>query len=553
MSIWSICDGRITNARWRNGKSGKKNRDKAVPSADSVKHGKGKKEKPKESIDSVVIDFDNLYLRARRLTSGASDENLVAIHPKGDKFYFVADVKGKRDIFSTNRFGEEWKNVTEGGTNPSFITMDSEGKTFYFLKNGAPSTIGTDGGKSEGTSFHASLKIDLPNQRLEVIDEGWRGLGRGYYDPTMHGADWSKMRAKYRAYAERVYHDRDFEDVVEMMLGELNSSHTGYNMPRSYDQPSYAGELGLEFDRTYSGNGLKVKRVVPYGPCDRIAMQVKPDDILLSIDGQPVSPTEPVSRPLESKANEPVLLGLQRNREALELTVTPVDHNSLRQRVYEAMEESNRQQTDSLSRKRLGYIHIQGMGYRELELFQRDLFAACNGKEGLLIDVRNNGGGSTADMLLTILTQPQHAYTIGRDGGIGYPQDRLPLYRWNKPVVVLCNEASYSNAEIFGHAIKTLKRGVVVGAETAGGVISTGGWTTLDNGSIRLPMRGWYIYGTKLEEENRGCVPDYPVPYTPGHLMKGQDPQLEKAVEVGLRLANEERLKPGQTGEVPVR
>ena len=124
--------------------------------------------------------------------------------------------------------------------------------------------------------------------------------------------------------------------------------------------------------------------------------------------------------------------------------------------------------------------------------FEEELYAAGAGKDGLVIDVRENGGGSTTDHLLTALTQPVHAITVPRGGGPGYPQDRKVYATWNKPIVVLCNQNSFSNAEIFSHAIKTLKRGQLVGVPTAGGVISTGGVPIMDVGTLRLPFRGWF-------------------------------------------------------------
>ena len=187
------------------------------------------------------------------------------------------------------------------------------------------------------------------------------------------------------------------------------------------------------------------------------------------------------------------------------------------------------------------------MGQREVELFERDLYAAAHDKDALVIDVRWNGGGWTTDMLLTILTQPVHAYTIPRGGTPGYPDaERLPLQRWSKPIAVICNEASYSNAEIFSHAIKTLDRGPVVGETTGGNVISTGGWRTLDGGWVRLPFRGWYVWGddarpgrNNRNQEHGGCVPTHPVPMGPAEWLAGEDPQLARAVELMVDAADE--------------
>ncbi len=545
-------DNDRTDEEW---KEWEKTRDKNK-SDDSKKDSdhKGKKEKKSEAkgvvADSVVIDFEDIYLRARRITDMNGGENIVAIHPKGDRFYFTADLKKKRDLYSVNRFGEDLKAVTDGGANPGSITLDADGKTFYFLRNGTPASIGSDGGKSENTNFRATLRIDQAGEWLQILDECWRRLGSTYYDSTMHGANWQALRNKYRTYAMNVKSDIDFEDVVELLLGELNSSHTGYSQPRNDDKTQTAGELGLTFDRKYKANGLKVASVLRNGPCDKAQARILPGDILTAINGEPVSSEVNLNKPLEGKTGEPVLLTIIREGKEQEISVIPANWFAIRQLVYQEMEKKNRETVTQKSKNRVAYIHIQGMDEHSMELFQRDLYAAADGRDALIIDVRNNGGGHTCDLLLTTLTQPQHAYTISRGGGIGFPQDRLPMYRWNKPIAVLCNEGSFSNAEIFSHAIQTIKRGPVVGWETAGGVISTGGWQTINGGNIRQPGRGWWVYGTKLEEEHHGCVPDYPVPMTPADRIAGRDPQLDKAIDLMNQAVYDTDHRPGPMGEI---
>jgi len=190
---------------------------------------------------------------------------------------------------------------------------------------------------------------------------------------------------------------------------------------------------------------------------------------------------------------------------------------------------------------RIGYIHIQGMSQPALDVFERDLFAAAEGMDGLLIDVRNNGGGWTTDRVLaSIMVQP-HAYTIPRGAdpaAVGhYPQSRLFIQRYTLPMNLLCNEKSYSNAEIMSHAFKTLKRGTLVGQQTHGSVISTGGWPLIDGTWVRLPFRGWYLTdGTNMELN--GAMPDLLVPQTPDAESRGEDEQLTAAVEDLLQRLN---------------
>ena len=169
-----------------------------------------------------------------------------------------------------------------------------------------------------------------------------------------------------------------------------------------------------------------------------------------------------------------------------------------------------------------------------------ELYSEAHDKEAIIIDVRNNGGGWTTDYMLAVLQVKRHAVTIPRDGDKGYPQDRRPLYAWWKPIVVLCNEFSYSNAEIFPWSIKTLGRGLVIGQETFGAVISTGAYGLIDGSRVRTPFRGWYVYGSGINMENNGCPPDIVVPDQMGDAATGKDRQLERAVEELLKQIEQE-------------
>jgi tricorn protease len=199
---------------------------------------------------------------------------------------------------------------------------------------------------------------------------------------------------------------------------------------------------------------------------------------------------------------------------------------------------------DKVSKGRLGYVYVPRMQWNEFVKFEEEIFAQGAGKEGLIIDVRDNSGGFTADHLLTVLTPAEHATTVGRGGGPGYPQDRLVYATWKKLITVLCNQNSFSNAEIFSHAIKELKRGKLVGVTTAGGVISTGSKRIMDMGTLRLPHRGWFRKSDGADMELNGAIPDHIVWPKPEDYDKGKDRQLEKAVEVLLKEIEVEKQKP---------
>jgi C-terminal processing protease CtpA/Prc len=153
-------------------------------------------------------------------------------------------------------------------------------------------------------------------------------------------------------------------------------------------------------------------------------------------------------------------------------------------------------------------------------------------------------------MLMTILNVRQHAYTVPRGAAEDlekenrnfseyYPYgERLPFPAWVKPAVALCNESSYSNAEIFSHAFKTLGHGPLVGVPTFGAVISTGAYGLLDGSYVRMPFRGWYVKSTGQNMDFHPAVPDVIVEHPPGSKARGEDPQLKKAVEVLLEQMN---------------
>ena len=292
------------------------------------------------------------------------------------------------------------------------------------------------------------------------------------------------------------------------------------------------GHLGLEFDPSYEGEGVRVRRAIKNTPPDRARSRIQPGEVLLSVDDMPVDATTEWTPLLTRDLSKDVTLRVKDAKGTIRtVTMRPITLGALRQSLYAQWVEDTRENVNSTSGGRMGYIHVRSMNWSSFQSFEADLYKAAHGREGLIIDVRENGGGFTADHLLTCLTQPRHAITVARGGGPGYPQDRMVYARWDQPIVVLCNQNSFSNAEIFAHAIKTLGRGKVVGVETAGGVISTGGTRVMGLGSLRLPFRGWFLTQDGEDMEMNGCKPDIDVWIAPDDEVAGRDPQLEQAIE----------------------
>jgi tricorn protease len=495
--------------------------------------------KGKRAARPVAIDFEAIFERARPVTDVPGDVGEFAVSPDGRSVAFVAALEGERDLYKVRWDGKELARLTTNGVEPDQLTFSQDGKTvFYRTGRGTVGSVKLEGKPGDPMPFSARVEVERTAMRAQVFDEAWRELDRWFADPNFHGHDWKALHDRYRPLALAVVARRDFDDVVNMMLGELNASHMGFRPPVTGHR-TRTGELGAEVEPGADGRGVVVTDVLPDTPASRVDTNLQRGERIVAIDGKEIGAHDNFFAELTEMQGQRVLLRVVGAKGERDVTVTAITVNEGRQARYRKWVRQRRAIAEKLSGCKLGYIHIQGMNEPSLEEFERDLYAAAHGKEGLLIDVRNNGGGWTTDYLMAILSVKRHAWTLPRDGDPeikGYPTaERLPLPAWTRPAVTLCDEASYSNAEIFSWAFKTLKRGPLVGMQTFGAVMSTGGARLSDGSFVRLPTRAWFVAGSNVDEENHGCMPDVVVEQPPAEDMDpNEDAQLAKAVEVLL-------------------
>jgi tricorn protease len=486
-------------------------------------------------VPEVKIDFDRLWERVTTLTSLRGDEGAPLFADGGRRIVFAAEPEGERDLYSVRWDGKDQKRLTTGGRQPAALALDADGKTVFFLdKSGAVQRVGLDAKAGDPVPFTARYDVDQAALRAEVFAEGWGALDEYFYDPNFHGVDWKAQYAKYRPWALAASSADDFADVMNLMFDELNASHLGYR-PKARDGGDATGFIGALFDPAPDGDGVIVREVLDDSPAARQDVRLARGERLLGVGGRAVARDTDVYALFADTAGQRVPIQVRgADGKVRTAVVTPVPLAAERALRYEQWVRQRRALVDRLSGGRLGYLHVEGMDLESFETFERDLYAAAHGKEGLIIDVRSNGGGWTTDYLIAVLDVRRHAYTVPRDAPPGvraYPQDRLRFAAWTKPALTLCNEESYSNAEIFANAFQVLHRGLVVGKRTFGAVISTDGTTTLDGALVRLPTRGWYMADTGENEENRGAVPDVFVDQPPrDDLAADRDTQLSRAV-----------------------
>ena len=483
-------------------------------------------------------DLVDAWRRLRRVTTIDGGESGLGMLPAGDRLVFSASGgPGEgRGLYAIDWDGTDLKKL---GSAADLQGISLDGATLTLVSGGQARTMPAAGGSMKTIDLPERIDVDRAAWNLALFDEASRILGEGFYiDPSEKGLDWAELSGRYRELAAASRTPDELEWVVNRLFGELNGSHLGMraNDPAAPPRRSQ-GRLGTTL-RPVDG-GFEVVEILEGSPAQNSPTPLEVGDVIVAIEFEPLREGDTVERLLRDRVGKETVVGVRRPREGgeaieLDCLIVPVSSGGLRDLVYRETQRRAAEQVAEWSEGRLGYTHVRSMDTRSLEEFEGDLHAAAEGRDGLLIDVRSNGGGFTADRLLaSIMVQP-HAYTVprGADPAMtnGYPRDRLFIQRYVLPINMLCNEKSFSNAEIVSHAFKTLGRGTLVGMPTYGGVISTGSHRLVDGSTIRMPFRGWYLLdGTDME--NNGATPDLIVPQTPEDESAGFDAQLKAAVE----------------------
>lgn len=478
------------------------------------------------------IDWDDIHLRVDRVGPPATkvliskNAKMVAFRSSNDLWVAAVDGSGvNRLTTGTGASNFQW---TKGG---SIYFLDNSGS----IRSAAPGFgFGGGGGSTPGTiSFTAKMTVTRSEEFQEMFDQSWRLLSDTFYDSKLHGADWKAVREKYRALVPHVAVKEDLYNLISLMLGELNASHLGISGTLRFPD-EVTGDLGLLFDESYKGPGIKIAEVLKRGPADRRGVNLKAGDIILSVERTELTDKTNLSRLLNAKENENVLLEVTSNpadpKAKRKVETQAWNRNRISQLRYDRWVQKNADAVAKQSGGKVGYIHIRGMDEAGVEQFTRSLYSDNFDKEAIVIDVRYNGGGFTHDQVLNYLGAKEHTLFRQRDGSEGLVMREYDR-KWTKPSTVLVNNQSYSDAEIFPAAYRSLGYGKVVGQATGGMVIGTMATELIDGSSFRLPRTGVFTSrGINMEKE--GVIPDVQVQVTPEELAKGVDSQLKKAVEV---------------------
>jgi len=514
---------------------------------------------------SMTIDFDGIQKRVSRVPVGADNYGGLSaktghlLYGIGPAFYYgrTGDRPTVLKIYSI----KDRKETTLAEDVRGFSLSDDGSKILvaqgpaYNVYDATP-----QGDKTKKTISTAGLVVDrVPAEEWnQIFNEVWRRYRDWFYVSNMHGYDWVALREQYKPLLQYVAHRSDLNYVISEMISELTIQHA-YIEGGDFQIPPRprSGLPGARFELDKQSGRYRIAKIfageneedIYRSPLREIGVNANVGDYVLAIDGEELKGNDDPYRLLRNKADNPVQLTLNTRPTmdgARTVSYRPItDENNL---IYLDWVEANRRRVSEATGGRVGYIHIPDMGAAGIREFIKWFYPQIR-KEGLVVDVRANGGGNVSRMLIERLRRKLLAVNYSRtaDEANTYP-DGVFI----GPMVALLDGNSASDGDIFPAMFREAGLGPLIGKRSWGGVVGISGRGPLiDGGGISVPESG--LANTKGEFiiEGYGVDPDIEVDNDPKSVLEGHDPQLERGIaEVMARLKSPVKLPPKPPGPV---
>jgi tricorn protease len=421
------------------------------------------------------------------------------------------------------------------------------------------------GPKGKDSAKNVSIKgmaadVVPAQEWAQIFDEVWRRYRDFFYVPNMHGYDWKGLGAQYRALLPHVAHRSDLNYVLGEMVAELNVSHA-YITGGDWQAPSRPPVAlpGARFELDDKAGRYRIAKIFRgdnaedryRSPLTEIGVDAKVGDYVLEIDGEELRADDNPYRLLRYKADRPVTLTLGDRASGgtrRQVTFRPIDSEvSL---MYLDWTATNRERVEKLTGGRVGYIHIPDMGGNGIREFIKTYYPQIR-REGLVVDVRSNGGGNVSQMLIERLRRELLGTRFSRTDDAA---NTYPSTTFYGPMVCLLDENSSSDGDIFPHMFRQARLGPLIGKRSWGGVVGiTNRGPLIDGGGVNVPEFGTNGVDGQWVIEGHGVDPDIVVDNDPVSVLAGRDPQLERGVaEVLQRMQAEPKRLPARPAP-PVR
>ncbi len=487
----------------------------------------------------VKVVAEGIRNRLNILPTGVDVQDL-AISPDGKTLLISGSAAGQSNLwtYSLDELARESSGARQLTSTPgrkSSAQFSPDGKEVYYVENGRINVIPLDSRAARPVAVTAELDVDFSKDKQEVFWQSWSYLNLHFYDDKFHGVDWKAARERFAPWVNGSQTPDELRRVVSLMIGELNASHTGISAPNGPPQPT--GNLGLRFDRAeYDGKGaLRVTEAIHLGPAE--VAGIKAGDFITAVDGVPVTAKFSLAEALEYKSGRRVSLTVASDASGAnsrEVPVSPVSSTQEKGLLYRHWVESARDYVHKVSKGRLGYVHMADMSESSLDRLYLDLDTENVGRDGVVVDLRNNNGGFVNVYALDVLSRRPFLNMTPRGGTTVPARSFLGQRSLERPTILVTNQHSLSDAEDFTEGYRSMKLGKVVGEPTAGWIIYTANVELIDGSLLRLPgIRITDANGRNMELNPRPV--DVPVTRTVGESYAGRDTQLDVAVRELLK------------------
>jgi C-terminal processing protease CtpA/Prc len=470
--------------------------------------------------------------RIEQVGPSFSSQYLLAVLQKEDKttvLYLTDQVEGKPAVYKTElKPFEEPKTEKITGADGNNASVLAVGEKYYLLIKGVINklTLTDNLNKAEPINISYTFRKNLAGEFTQIFQEGWAQLQENYYDEKFHGIDWLDTKNYYLKFMPYLNNRNDLRVLMNDMVGELNSSHTGFNSSGEEENTLLTNatmETGIIYEEA---SPYKVKRIIYGSASDKVNVDIRPGDELVKVNGLSIDPAMDryyyFTRPSLDKE---VILTFKRGDRMVVEKVHP--QSSVVTDMYDEWIDDNQQRVDEKSNRKIAYSVMKNMGRPELEKFIVDMTMELTDRDGLILDLRYNTGGNVHDAVLQFLSQKSYLKWKYREGGLTPQPNFAPS---DKPIVLLINEQSLSDAEMTAQGFRELKLGKIIGNETYHWIIFTSGSGMVDGSFIRLPSWGCYTLDGKDLEET-GVAPDIKVLNSFEDKLTGNDPQLDRAID----------------------
>ena len=483
----------------------------------------------------ITVDTDLLMERLEQISPSFGAQYLINVYQKGEKttvLYASNHGEGRFAIWKTvlEPFELPKTEKIAGTDNAGGFEVIEVNDKYYALSNGSITKVNLDANRIDPVNISYTFRRNLQEEFNQMFYETWAGMEEGFYDENFHGLDWKKTKDYYKQFLPFVNNRADLRTLLNDLLGELNSSHQGFGTfgdDENIALTSATMETGIIFE---NDEPYKVKYIAKRSAADRKSIDVRPGDVLVKVNDETVDENKDRNAyfTLPSRDRE-LKLTFKRGAETVNVKIHP--QATLYNTLYDEWVDNNQKRVDEKSKGRIAYGYMKNMGTGELDQFITDMTQELINKDALIFDLRYNTGGNVHDEVLKFLSQRSYLQWKYREGKLAPQSNFSPA---DKPIILLINEQSLSDAEMTAQGFKALKLGKIIGNGTYRWIIFTSGIGLVDGSNVRMPAWGCYSLDGK-DLEMSGVQPDILLINSFEDKLNGKDPQLDKAIEEILR------------------